>query len=220
MEAARRFISDFIVVIDGTFNTNAARLPLLIAVGQLNSGKTFPVAFYQCKSESKESYTFFQECLKAHYFSPLGESPVAPPRVILSDQNGGLTASIFDAFPEAKQQFYTWHAIETIVTKLRAIEHPKELFQERIDSQGNKIPGLRSRYWNYILAESLEALNENREALYQAKGDVFRAYIDKEWRPKETKTVLLYTRKYTNLGATASQRSESYYNIIREITNS
>ena len=32
MEAARRFISDFLVVIDGTFNTNAARLPLLIAV--------------------------------------------------------------------------------------------------------------------------------------------------------------------------------------------
>ena len=59
METARRFISDFLVVIDGTFNTNTARLPLLIAVGQLNSGKTFPVAFYWYKSELKESYAFF-----------------------------------------------------------------------------------------------------------------------------------------------------------------
>ena len=106
-----------------------------------------------------------------------------------------------------------------MITKLRAIGHLKELFQERIDSQGNKVPSLRSRCWDYILTESIEALDENREALCQAGGDEFRAYINKEWRLKEIKTVLLYTRKYANLGATASQRSESYHNVIREITN-
>ena len=37
-----------------------------------------------------------------------------------------------------------------MITKLRAIGHLKELFQERIESQGNEIPSLRSRYWNYI----------------------------------------------------------------------
>jgi hypothetical protein len=45
-------------VIDGTFNTNKERLPLLIAVGVLNSGKTFLVAFSYCPSESEESFKF------------------------------------------------------------------------------------------------------------------------------------------------------------------
>jgi len=33
-----------------------------------------------------------------------------------------------------------------------------------------------------IFAETPEALDENREALCQAGGAVFRAYIDNEWR--------------------------------------
>jgi len=43
-----------VLVVDGTFNTNSLRLPLLI-----DSGKTFPVAFSYCPSESKESFDFF-----------------------------------------------------------------------------------------------------------------------------------------------------------------
>ena len=53
---ARRFVGGFLIVIDGTFNTNSLRLPLLVAVGQLNSRKTFPVAFSWCRSEAKDSY--------------------------------------------------------------------------------------------------------------------------------------------------------------------
>jgi hypothetical protein len=56
---AQRFVAGFVLVVDGTFNTNSLRLPVLIAVGITNSGKTFPVAFSYCPSESKESYEFF-----------------------------------------------------------------------------------------------------------------------------------------------------------------
>lgn len=55
----QKFISDFIIYIDGTFNTNELKMPLLIAVGQLNSGKTFPVAFSWCPEEDEASYAFF-----------------------------------------------------------------------------------------------------------------------------------------------------------------
>lgn len=58
LNAAARFCSDWLLVIDGTFNTNKDRLPLLIAVGVLNSGKTFPVCFSYCPSESAESFAF------------------------------------------------------------------------------------------------------------------------------------------------------------------
>ncbi|KEF50808.1 uncharacterized protein A1O9_13138 [Exophiala aquamarina CBS 119918] len=59
MSYTKRFVSDFIIYIDGTFNTNKLKMPLLIAVGQLNSGKTFPVAFSWCPEEDEASYTFF-----------------------------------------------------------------------------------------------------------------------------------------------------------------
>jgi hypothetical protein len=58
LKAAQRFISDWLLVIDGTFNTNKDRLPLFIAVGVLNSGLTFSVYFLYCPSKSDESLGF------------------------------------------------------------------------------------------------------------------------------------------------------------------
>jgi hypothetical protein len=51
LDAAARFYFDWLLVIDGTFNTNKDRLPLLITVGALNSGKTFSACFSYCPSQ-------------------------------------------------------------------------------------------------------------------------------------------------------------------------
>jgi hypothetical protein len=58
LEAARRFASSFSVIVDGTFNTNVQRLPLLIVVGVTSEGNTFPIVFSYCPSESYVSYSF------------------------------------------------------------------------------------------------------------------------------------------------------------------
>jgi MULE transposase domain len=63
LAVAERFVADQMLVIDGTFNTNELRLPLLVAVGLTNSGSTFPIAFSYCPSESKESFVFFFDSL-------------------------------------------------------------------------------------------------------------------------------------------------------------
>jgi hypothetical protein len=44
------------MIIDGTFNINILRLPLLISIGITNLGKTFPTGFSYCFLESTESY--------------------------------------------------------------------------------------------------------------------------------------------------------------------
>ena len=36
LDAAIRFVADWLIVIDGTFNTNKLRLPLLVYIGVLN----------------------------------------------------------------------------------------------------------------------------------------------------------------------------------------
>jgi MULE transposase domain len=78
---AQRFVADFVMVIDGTFNINSLRLPLLIIVGVINLGKTFPLIFSYCPSESKESYDFFFRSLKEETFV----SNIQLLKVIISD---------------------------------------------------------------------------------------------------------------------------------------
>ena len=118
LDLARRFVSDFCLIIDGTFNTNKYKLPLLVAVGVMNSGRTFPIAYSWCQSESKPSYLFFWKCLKAECFERPGEPFAVPPRVIIGDQHQGITSSIPEVFPDAQQQFCDWHAVNSMVTKM------------------------------------------------------------------------------------------------------
>ena len=66
LEATRRFITNFLLVVNGTFNTNDLRLTLVNMVGVLNTGETFPVAFSYCASKSRESFNFIWDSFKAH----------------------------------------------------------------------------------------------------------------------------------------------------------
>ena len=86
LKATQRFVSDWLLVIDRTFNTNKDRLPLLIAVGVLNSGYTFPIAFSYVPSELDESLGFFWDSMKEECFIPDGNLPAPPPpRIVIAD---------------------------------------------------------------------------------------------------------------------------------------
>jgi hypothetical protein len=209
MSTSQRFISDFCLIIDGTFNTNRLKLPLLVAVGQLNSGKTFPIGFSWCPEEDEASYTFFWKCFKDHCFTRPFEPSCAPPRVIIGDQSKGLTASIPGAFPDAKQQFCDWHVVQAMEKKMRDLGTPWDDIKSVY----------KAKCWEYIQSKTPEALTANRRALGQAVGPLFMKYLEETWIPKEQKVVYLYTHKNANLGATSSQRSESYHDTVRELTN-
>ena len=90
LAVAQRFAADQVLIIDGTFNTNQLRLPLLVAVGITNSGLMFPVAFSFCPSESKESFIFFFECLQKELF--VGDIPSY--QTIIGDQAEGLISAV------------------------------------------------------------------------------------------------------------------------------
>jgi len=55
----QRFVAGFVMIIDGTSNTNALRLRLLAAVS---------MAFSYCPSESEEAFGFFLDSLKEVIF--------------------------------------------------------------------------------------------------------------------------------------------------------
>ena len=124
LAAAQRFVADQVLIIDGTFNTNELRLPLLAAVGITNSGSTFPVAFSYCPSESKESLKFFFDCLTREYFKSKDNIPSC--RVVISDQAAGLIAALPEALLKAVLQSCDWHAVEAMKRRFRTSGYKKD----------------------------------------------------------------------------------------------
>ena len=124
LEFARRFISGFALLIDGTFQTNALNLVLLVMQGISNTNKTFPACFSFARSEGKMSFDFAFKCLRDFGFAgyvDISASPrpreaegrnglqanhkstfnCTPPRVVISNQAKGLIASLPTSLPNA-----------------------------------------------------------------------------------------------------------------------
>ncbi len=204
LDASARFVAGSLCVIDATFNTNKARLPIIVAVGILNNGRTFPIAFSYCRGESHEAYSFFWESLKEHW-----GSGVAAPAVILSDQAPAILSSINEQFPESQHQICEWHAVEAMCVQFRTL-HTNQEIRGGNDSDGNEVEGLKDLAYRYIKSQSEEDLRINRQALYSRLATKSAAYIKDKWQPKERRVVRLFTCQLMNLGCHSSQRSESY----------
>jgi hypothetical protein len=224
LEAAQRFVADWLIIIDGTFNTNELDLPLLVIVGVLSTGQTFPVAFSYCPSESTKSIRFVWDCLKQECFT--GDVP--PPRIILGDWAAGLISSVPEAFPNSRYQGCDWHAVGAMLKWYRGKK--RDYTSEEIDGSDEKlkpeqskadlrVPGLHHYSWRYIQSTTLEELETNRTKLVSLLRPQDRHYINVHWRGHEEQVIYYYTAVYANLGSTASQRGESYHPVIREITN-
>ena len=213
LQLSAAYIAGSVCIIDATFNTNKARLPIIEAVGVLSTGKTFPVAFSYCRGEDHASYTFFWESLRAHW--PTG---AAPPAVVISDQAGAILSSLKEQFPETQHQICEWHAVEAICAKFRQ-SHTNLQVQGGTDRDGNIVEALKDFVWAYIQSETVEELEINREALCDRLKRDTKAYINEIWRPKEDRVVRCFTRLFFNLGCHSSQRVESYHVVLKRITN-
>jgi hypothetical protein len=86
------------MIINGTFNINILRLPLLVAVGVSNKGISFPLTFNYTSFKSEEVFGFFIDLLKEVVF--LKELKIVKGvnikilKVVLSDQAAELIAVI------------------------------------------------------------------------------------------------------------------------------
>ena len=132
-------------------------MPILIAVGVLNSGHTFPVAFSYCPLEFKESYSSFWESLKAFCFTDTSDGPAAvSPWVILGDQAGGILASVPITFPSTQVQNCDWHTVEAMEAKYHKSGYWKDEIQGWVDSNGEYHSGLKDLSWAYVKLATIE----------------------------------------------------------------
>ena len=112
--AATRYVAGSVLIIDATFNTNKAQMPIIVAVGVLPNSKTFPIAFSYCRAEDNDLYSFFWQSLKE--FWPAG---VAEPAVVISNQGGAILSSLKKEYSEVQHQICLWHAAEAMCAKFR-----------------------------------------------------------------------------------------------------
>lgn len=97
---ARRFTPDWMIQMDGTFNTNRIKLPLIDVLGVTNTGHSFIFAFCFVTSESSDNWGFTLQCLERVVYENL---PL--PRVVLADQGLGLRSVFESVWPAAILHF-------------------------------------------------------------------------------------------------------------------
>jgi MULE transposase domain len=210
LEATRRFVTGFLLVVDGTFNTNDLRLTLVNMVGVLNTGETFPVAFSYCASESRDSFDFIWDSFKAHLGADWS------PGVILGDWAKGLRVSVPDAFPHCRLQGCDWHAGQAMGKYFHDKDYPTVEVDGFLSEEGLPIEGLKDQAWAYIQSMTEQDLELNRQFLINGLKAEHKDYINKHWRTEESSFIHCFTKFYWNCGLTSSQRGESYHPITRE----
>lgn len=162
-QLARQFAADYAIALDGTFNTNKLRLPLLVATSETNTEKIFPVAFSYCPGETVESYNFFFTCLKEEIFT----KDVLDPAVVIADQASGLFSSFdnHNSMPNSELQICIWYTVEAMLAKFRkAGRYLSEEIDGIKDDQGNKVQeGLEDFCWTYVKSYIITELDTNRQ---------------------------------------------------------
>ena len=112
-------------------------MPIIVAVGIMSNGKTFPLAFSYIRSEDHESYSFFWESLMEHW-----PTWTTLPQVIISDQAKAILSSMKEHLPNAWHQICEWHAVKAICAKFRRFHTNKEI-QGGKDEDGEETLGLK-----------------------------------------------------------------------------
>ena len=149
------------------------------------------------------SFNFIWECNKDFIFIN-----AVPPRMVVSDQAGGVISSLPNHLPDAILQFCDWHIQQNIKSRMLKGKYTRDL-RELVISQ----------FWRYCKAESITDIIEQRLQLTALLSTADSEYVLKVWRPKERQFLRFYTSKYANLGCYSNQRSESTHVIIKEILN-
>jgi MULE transposase domain len=173
VKLARRFCPDWMIQADGTFNTNAIKMPLIDMIGVTNTGETFPFAFCFVTSERGDAWRFTFQCLAECIFPDI---PL--PLVVIADQGLGLRSVFADVWPSATLQFCEWHAAQNIKKRLAEKKYSKKDRDEIMDL-----------VWAYIWSATEDELERNRAGLMARIREGECEYIRKNWIPKERQVI-------------------------------
>ncbi|KAL2043431.1 hypothetical protein N7G274_003737 [Stereocaulon virgatum] len=170
---ARRFASQFIVITDATFTTNANELPLSVIVCVTNTLRSFPIAYCFIASESADAFVFINECIRELFFHDSCRGPA----VILGDFAAGLTAAMAakrqmnideagmaisqelaatldEAGSKVFLQLCSWHAAEAIKKRLIREGYPMDIRKKLVE-----------QVWSWIKSPTIAELATNRQLL-------------------------------------------------------
>lgn len=188
-------------------------------MGITNEDKTFFIAFSFCSSESAASFIFFFDSLRAEFFNTY----VPEPTVVLLD----LAASIISAFdthkamPHSKLQFCSWHVEEAIQGRFSNVGRytKQEIIGWTDKNTSIEHNGLKHYIWCYIQSNTKAELDTNRANLLSLLQVEEQRYLTDNYLSKEQRFVACYTHRLKNLGQNATQRSESYYRVLKDVTH-
>ena len=101
--------------------------------------------------------------------------------MILSNQAGGLTASVPKAFPNTQIQSCNQHTIKAMKMRYRKSGYKKAEIKGIYKKGKKDIRGLADYSWQYIKSLIINDLKANRKALIDQLKPEDKAYIKDVW---------------------------------------
>ena len=113
-----------VVIIDATYKTNIAGVPLVHIVGVDNlasdkstdSLRTFFIAYALVINEKKDSYTWLMKCLQSVIYD-VANGPYVP-GLFVTDNDASLRSAIKEVFPAVPRSLCSWHIRMNFETRL------------------------------------------------------------------------------------------------------
>jgi hypothetical protein len=121
---ARRFVSDFLIQTDATFNTNHLNMSLSVLMSITNTVKTFAVTYCFVSSESVEVFTFINCCIRDLTFHDDCSESAIRMRNFSTELSSTMTEKKkmklkLDAVEsEIQLQLCSWHVAKTMKKRL------------------------------------------------------------------------------------------------------
>lgn len=200
LEYARLYAK--VIIIDHTYNTNSAEMPLFEAIGIDAVGKSFCICFEFTAGQDEEDCVQSLELLK----EMLGNQ--VEPGVILVDKAEAMRKAIDRVFPDWVYLLCIWHANKSVSQHCKGNFGADEW--ERFMKDWTKI----------IYSSTKEEYQDSVEHLQSTWSDEHLddvAYIEANWLiPRNRdRIVFAWTNRHLHLGNTATSRAEGIHGTIK-----
>ena len=190
-----------VLLVDGTYNVNAIRMPLYCFMAEDGFGKG-RVVFYAATCE--EDATHLQKMVQMFKESNPNWNSI---RIVVIDKDFTEWKVLKEELPDATILFCQWHVIKALFKKVCDLDVPKD-----------KREPLRTLLRAVVYSANEEDYAETKKKIFDASNEEFQQYYNNNWEDCQSMWVSYKRNGYMHLANTTNNRLESHNQKLKDLT--
>ena len=190
-----------VLLMDGTYNVNAIRMPLYCFMTEDGFGKG-RVVFYAATCE--EDATHLQKMVQMFKESNPNWNSI---RIVVIDKDFTEWKVLKEELPDATILFCQWHVVKALFKKLCDLDVPKD-----------KREPLRTLLRAIVYSANEVDYTATKKKIFDASSEEFQEYFNKNWEDCQSMWVSYKRNSYLHLANTTNNRLESHNQKLKDLT--